>query len=223
MKSLRKWWLYFPAPPPQAAVRIEKPINSPQGSHDGRGDPIVVTSQAWAPRIHSKRILSNPSWITDVLLSLFCHTLCIRKHGLDQEIFIPPTLNLFWRKSFLLWPLASHKILKMWPFYDKARFKLTLTRTFPKVQNVGGSNIKKKKMKKVFFSKHFFFSFSKDTLNVLKVTVKASIMLQKTSVSNKCCSFEHSVYQTILEKVHRQYYVRNILYVHSGSSGAMFH
>ncbi|MDN8907574.1 hypothetical protein Q0O77_14770, partial [Staphylococcus aureus] len=33
-----------------------------------------------------------------------------------------------------------------------------------------------------------------------KVTVKTFIMLQKISISNKCCSFELSIHQRILKK-----------------------
>ncbi len=38
------------------------------------------------------------------------------------------------------------------------------------------------------------FLFSKNALNWLKVTVKTFIMLQKISISNKCCSFELSIH-----------------------------
>ncbi len=41
--------------------------------------------------------------------------------------------------------------------------------------------------------------FSKDALNWSKVTVKIFIILQKISISNKCCSFELSIHLWILK------------------------
>ncbi len=58
--------------------------------------------------------------------------------------------------------------------------------------------------KKQFCGNHYKWSlkrntwmllFIKDTLNWSKVTVKPFIMLQKISISNKCCSFEHSIHE----------------------------
>ncbi len=42
--------------------------------------------------------------------------------------------------------------------------------------------------------------FSKDTLNLSNVTLKTYNMLQKISISNKCCLFVRSIYQRILKK-----------------------
>ncbi len=39
-----------------------------------------------------------------------------------------------------------------------------------------------------------------DALNWLKVTVKSFTLLQKISISNKCCSFELSIHQIIVEE-----------------------
>ncbi len=41
--------------------------------------------------------------------------------------------------------------------------------------------------------------FSKETFNLIKSDIKyCTIMLQKISISNKCCSFELSIHQRIL-------------------------
>ncbi len=61
-----------------------------------------------------------------------------------------------------------------------------------------------------FFWKKSILLFSKDTLNCSKVTVKTFIMLQKISVSNKCCSLELSINQRILKKKMYQF-PQNIL------------
>ncbi len=50
-----------------------------------------------------------------------------------------------------------------------------------------------------FFLKKLIFSFSKHALNWLKVTVKTFI-INKISLSNKCCSFELSIHQKILKQ-----------------------
>ncbi len=52
-----------------------------------------------------------------------------------------------------------------------------------------GSNKLKSPVKKVFFY-YLILLFSNDALNWLKVTVNIFIMLQKISISNKCCYFE---------------------------------
>ncbi len=64
------------------------------------------------------------------------------------------------------------------------------------VQKFGGSNI----FLCVFFWKRLILFFSKDALNLSKVTVNTFIMLQKISILNKCCSFELAIHQRILEK-----------------------
>ncbi len=43
---------------------------------------------------------------------------------------------------------------------------------------------------------HFFW-FSKDALHGLNMAEKTLIMLQKISISNKCCSFVLSIHQII--------------------------
>ncbi len=47
--------------------------------------------------------------------------------------------------------------------------------------------------------KKLMFLFRKDALNWSKVTIKTNIMLQKISISNKCCCFELSIHQRITE------------------------
>ncbi len=50
-----------------------------------------------------------------------------------------------------------------------------------------------------FFLKTIVLLFIKDALNCSKVTVMTFIMLQKISISNKCCSLERSIHQRILK------------------------
>ncbi len=50
-------------------------------------------------------------------------------------------------------------------------------------------------------SKKLILLFIKDALKWEKVTVKTFIMLQKISISNKCCSFELSIHLWILKKL----------------------
>lgn len=45
------------------------------------------------------------------------------------------------------------------------------------------------------------FLFSKDALNLSKVTVNTFIVLQKKSISSKCRSFEFYIHQRIMKKI----------------------
>ncbi len=49
----------------------------------------------------------------------------------------------------------------------------------------------------IFFLKKLIFLFRKDALNWSNVTVKTFIILLNSSISSKCCSFEHSNYQSL--------------------------
>ncbi len=62
----------------------------------------------------------------------------------------------------------------------------------------------------IFFFKKLIHLFCKDALHWSKVPVKTFIMLQKTSISNKCCYFEFSIHQRILKNKTYHCFHKNI-------------
>ncbi len=54
-------------------------------------------------------------------------------------------------------------------------------------------------VKRLSLGKKCIFSFSKCALNESKVTINTFIILQKISISHKCCLFELSVHQLLVQ------------------------